>query len=110
MQKSDFFRRKMATISRNLEHLDPFRTAFRDHLGYVCAKYHRDLCIIEGARCVTKISVHILYPNAAAAAQSNQKHIGPHFHVGPDKNNKTNNYYYHDNVSLTVNIYSNVLQ
>ena len=51
----------------------------------MCAKYHWDLCKNEEAGCGTKISIHILDPNAGAAAASNQsKKYGFHtIHVGP---------------------------
>ena len=49
-----------------------FCTALRDNPRYVCAKYYRDLCKIEGARSGTKIPVHILDTAAVAAAASNQ--------------------------------------
>ena len=74
------------SISQNPERLGP---NFALHSGTTQDRDHQDFCKIEGSRCGTKISVHLLDPNAAVAASNQSKtytctcrsHI---FHVGPN--------------------------
>ena len=67
----------MATISLNLEHLGPNFALHSGTTEDTCVQNIKRISENWGARSGTKISVHILDPNATAAAASktNKKHI-----------------------------------
>ena len=58
-----------------------FCNALPDHPRYMYTKYHEDLFNNKGSRAGTKIRQHIL-DEAAAAASTLSKYIGPTLHVG----------------------------
>ena len=83
-----------------------FCTALHDHLRYVSAKYHVDLCKIEGARSWTKIWKHILDPTKAVAAAS--KPIN-HIHVYDPMRQKCAEIHKNGNVTLTFDLSKQIM-
>ena len=83
MQKCDFFDVKWLAIRRILSIWAQNSHCTLEPIKIRVCKYHRDLCKIDGARCGTNISVHIVDPNVAAEASNQSKTYRSHtIHVG----------------------------